>query len=429
MGNDAAPEPGEEPEGADHSTEETESEDRRRPFWRRRVVALSLRRGLLALVAVFVILYLLVPQVAGARRDLQLLGRVNVGYLVGGVVLEVGALLSYAMLTKAVLPRPGPSFFTLIRINLSTLAVTHVVPAGTAGGAGLGYRLLSDNGVRGADAAFGLATQGMGSALVLNVLLWLALVVSIPLRGFNRLYLVAAAVGVVLLAAFGLLVAMLTLGEEHAARVLEAVARRLPFINEAHVVAGVRRFAERLREVGRDRALLRRAVAWAAANWLLDAASLWVFVAAFGHLVSPDALLVAYGLGNVLAVIPVTPGGLGIVEGVITPLLVGFGTPRGIAILGVLSWRLVNFWLPIPAGAAAYLSMRLPSGGSPEDRRRRRMEELAQLAESARRGDDKPASGLSASGSPSSSDRVATGLPAPGPSAPGPEGSRCGERG
>jgi uncharacterized protein (TIRG00374 family) len=231
----------------------------------------------------------------------------------------------------------------------------------------------------------------MGSALVLNVMLWVALLVSIPLRGFNRLYVVAAVVGVVLLAGFGVLVLGLTRGEERAARTLEAVAHRLPLVDEAKVVALVRRLAERLREVGSDLPLLRRAVAWAAANWLLDAASLWVFVAAFGSLVSPDSLLVAYGLGNVLAVIPVTPGGLGIVEGVVTPLLVGFGTPRGVAILGVLSWRLVNFWLPIPAGGAAYLSMRLPPGGSPETRRRRRLEELARLPEGASENGDEPA--------------------------------------
>jgi uncharacterized protein (TIRG00374 family) len=345
-----------------------------------------------ALVAVFVVLYLLVPQVAGARHDLHLLGQVNVAYLVGGLVLEMGALLSYAFLSMAVLPHPGPSLFTLLRINLSSLAVSHVVPGGTAGGAGLAYRLLTDNGVRGADAAFGLATQGMGSALVLNVMLWVALLVSIPLHGFNQLYVVAAVVGVVLLAGFGLLVLGLTRGEERAARALEAVAHRLPLVDEAKVVALVRRLAERLREVGSDLPLLRRAVAWAAANWLLDAASLWVFVAAFGSLVNPDALLVAYGLGNVLAVIPITPGGLGIVEGVITPLLVGFGTPRGVAILGVLSWRLVNFWLPIPAGGAAYLSMRLPPGrSSPETRRRRRLREMAKGAEDASQNGEEPA--------------------------------------
>ena len=33
------------------------------------------------------------------------------------------------------------------------------------------------------------------------------------------------------------------------------------------------------------------------------------------------------------------------------------------ATLGVLAWRLVNFWLPIPAGAAAYVSLKVPRGG------------------------------------------------------------------
>ena len=91
---------------------------------------------------------------------------------------------------------------------------------------------------------------------------------------------------------------------------------------------------------------------------MLDAAALWLFVAAFGHRVPVDALFVSYGLANVLAAIPITPGGLGVVEAVLTSTLVGFGTPRGIAILGVIGYRLMNFWLPIPVGALSYVSIR-----------------------------------------------------------------------
>jgi uncharacterized protein (TIRG00374 family) len=87
-------------------------------------------------------------------------------------------------------------------------------------------------------------------------------------------------------------------------------------------------------------------------------AALWVFLAAFGHRTSPDALLISYGLANVLAAIPLTPGGLGVVEAALTASLVGFGATRGVAVLGVVSYRLVNFWLPIPVGAVAYLTLR-----------------------------------------------------------------------
>jgi uncharacterized protein (TIRG00374 family) len=110
--------------------------------------------------------------------------------------------------------------------------------------------------------------------------------------------------------------------------------------------------------------LLYRAGMWAAANWLLDATSLWVFLFAFGAHISPVDVLVAYGLANILAVIPLTPGGLGVVELTIVSVLTGFGVPGGAATAGVLCWRLVNFWLPIPFGGAAYLSLRLGRPGA-----------------------------------------------------------------
>ncbi|WP_160320840.1 lysylphosphatidylglycerol synthase transmembrane domain-containing protein [Arthrobacter alpinus] len=81
-----------------------------------------------------------------------------------------------------------------------------------------------------------------------------------------------------------------------------------------------------------------------------------------GCLGTPDRawpLLTVYALGNILATLPLTPGGLGIVEGVMAPALVGFGIPAEIAVLGVIGWRLYQFWLPLPLGALAYLSLRL----------------------------------------------------------------------
>ena len=98
---------------------------------------------------------------------------------------------------------------------------------------------------------------------------------------------------------------------------------------------------------------------WATANWLLDAASLWVFVAAFGHVISPVDLLTAYGLANILAAVPITPGGLGVVEFVLVSLLAGFGLTDGQALSAVLAYRAVNFWLPIPFGGLAYASLEL----------------------------------------------------------------------
>jgi uncharacterized protein (TIRG00374 family) len=199
-------------------------------------------------------------------------------------------------------------------------------------------------------------------------------VVSIPLRGYNPLYLSAAAAGVVVIGGAVGLILLLTRGEARAAKIVRAIARRIPFIDEDAVDRVVHRFAGRLRALGHDRALLWRAIAWASANWLLDAASLWLFIAAFGHRTDVVGLLVSYGLAQVLAAIPLTPGGLGVVEATLTATLVGFGVPKGTAVLGVIAWRLFEFWIPIPVGGLAYLSFRLKPAAKPA------REELAEVA-------------------------------------------------
>jgi uncharacterized protein (TIRG00374 family) len=300
---------------------------------------------------------LLGPQLDGMQWSL--LTRIKPAYLAFGILLEAAFLAAYACLTRSVLPQPGRHGFpTVARINLSTLAVSHVVPGGTAAGTALGYRLLTKSGIRGSDACFALGTQGLGSALVLNAILWLTLIVSIPLRGFDPRYVTAAIIGSLLIGACLGLVALLTRGRERAATMISLFSRRLPFVCPESLRRGVLGLADRLAVMRADRPLMARAFGWAAAAWLLDAASLGVFIAAFGHRVSPDGLLIAFALANVLGAIPITPRGLGVVEAVLIPVLIAFGTPRPTAVLGVIAYRLFNFWAPIPVGVAAYLSLR-----------------------------------------------------------------------
>ncbi len=335
------------------------------------------------LVITLLVEYVVFPQVAGARKALHLIGGVN-GYLLAvALLLEGSALVAYAALTASLLPADGrPSLGRVLRINLVTLAVSHVLPGGSAAAGAIGFD-LGDAGVSGPDAGFALATQALGSALVLNALLWLGLLVSIPARGFNPIYGTAALIGAVLIAAVASSVVLLTRGEHRAARLLCSAATHLPFLDPGRVEQAVHRVAARLRTLAGDRTVMTRAVGWATANWVADAAALWVSLAAFGYRVGPDGLLVAYGLANVTAAIPVTPGGLGVMEAVLTTSLVGFGAPRGVAILGVVTWRLANFWLPIPAGAGAYLSLRLGPRASGEQRSRELQRLLREAATKA----------------------------------------------
>jgi len=319
-----------------------------------------LRRGVLLFVLLLVVEYLVVPELVGASKDLYLLGRVNAAWLAAGLILEGLSLFCYAVLTKVLLPPgPKPSLSVLFRIDLSAAAVAHVIPAGTLGTAALGFKLFTDEGISGNDAGVMMAAKGLGSTVVLNVLLWLSLLISIALAGFQPIYGTVAIIGTVVLLGVAALVFGVMRGAGLASRLLRTIADKIPGLSGERVEQAILDAARTFATMARDKRVLSLALLWASLNWLLDAASLWCFVAAFGKLFNPVELFAVYGIANVAGALPITPGGLGVVDSLTPLLLVGFGVTRSVATLGVLAWRLVNFWLPIPTGALAYVSLKV----------------------------------------------------------------------
>ena len=256
-------------------------------------------------------------------------------------------------------------------------ALASVVPGGSAAGSALGYRLLTLSGVDGPDAGFALATAGLGSAVVLNIIFWTA-----PARVDP-----AARRQPVLRHRRDRRARPHRPGPAARDRAAQGPgagradpARRWLGASTSTRTApppSCARWPRALRDLASDPKLLSSVIGWATANWLLDAAALWVFLRAFGGVVPLDGLIVAFGLANVLASVPITPGGLGIVEGIYIPTLVGFGLSRSEATLGVISYRLAQYWLPILLGGLAYLSLRV---GPWSIERRDRLERLRVLA-------------------------------------------------
>lgn len=314
-------------------------------------------RFLLAALVVYLFVLPLVPKFWSAAHDL---GRIDPNLLVVGLGMQGFSLFAYSLLTKAALGEHGDDLplLRLFRIQLSTKALGNIMPGGSAASTALGYRLMTMSSVAGPDAAFALATAGIGSAVVLNLILWFGLIVSIPARGVNPVYGSAAIVGVILMAFAGFIVFGLVEGQGRSERVVRALARRLRF-DDQHAAEVLAHLGGRIEGLAQDKGMLVRVFGWATANWLIDAASLWVFLRAFGGNISLDGLIVSFGLANVFSVIPITPGGLGIVEGVYIPTLTGFGLAGSTATVGVLTYRVAQYWLPIVVGWMSYLSLRV----------------------------------------------------------------------
>lgn len=326
-----------------------------------------------ALVLLLILEYVVLPQLVGSDNVLRALAGLPPVLVGAALCLEVLSLCCYSALTRVVLPGDQrPRYFTLLRIDLADLAVNHTVPGGGTTSAAVRYSLLVRAGVRPQDALSAAMVQVVGANLVLGALFGAGLLMALgQVRGNS--YFVTA--GVVVLVLLAVSVGVLALLSRHLPAAVHAARRFAGWIRVIKPDAAeqfVRTMAQETAMFRRDPGRLVRALSLALAYWLFDAACLWTFVAAFGHLLAPGELLTAYGLGNLVALAPLTPGGLGLVEGVLVPTLAGFGTPDHAAVLGVLCWRILNFWLPIPVGALAWVWLRAGALRRPAGAGRRR---------------------------------------------------------
>lgn len=328
-----------------------------KPKKARRHIPPVLRRSLQLMVFYLVVHYALVPQIAGLHKSASVIAHLNPWLMAAGVGTEAASLVAYAQLTRTLLPgNDRPGLLAVLRAQLATLGMSHILPGGGVAATPLGFRLLRRIGVSSADASFVLSTQAVGSALVLNVIFWVALVISIPIRGFNDANLGLAFGGSAAVVGFATLVFGIAHGSKRADRFVTWVTDKVPFLSAEAASKFLHDIVSRFQTLASDRGLMARAATWAALQWLLDASSLWIFLSALGIGTSPDGLLIAFGLANLSAAIPLTPGGVGVYEAILVSSLVGFGVPRAQAIIGVLAYRFFEFWLPIPIGVAAYLS-------------------------------------------------------------------------
>ncbi|MFK7917190.1 MAG: YbhN family protein [Ilumatobacter sp.] len=312
-------------------------------------------RLLVLLAVLFFLVRPLVPRVGNAAGQLEV---VNPWLTALGFGLQVASLLCYSVMTRAALGegRNVIGLGRLFRIQLVSRAVSSTVPGGAAAGPTVGYRLMTSAGVYGQRASAALASASVISAVVLNVLLWSALVVSVPSYGFNAVYAGAAVLGILLMLAVAAVLLSIVDGSQFVQRPVRFFSQRVG-ADPDRVMLSVRNFGEQIQLLGSNRRLLRRLSCWAACNWLLDALSLWVFLRAFGVAMNPVGVLVAFGVANVLAAIPISPGGIGIVEWAYLPILITFGATLEQATIAVTSYRVAQFLFPIVLGGLSSVSL------------------------------------------------------------------------
>ncbi len=315
----------------------------------------SLRRTAFWLAVTGVSLYLVAPSlldVLGSWRDLE---KIDWLWFPAMLALQAGGLACLWALQRMALHRAR--WPDVVQSQLAGNALGKIAPAGGAIGAALQYRMLVESGLE-----RGRTVAGITAVNLLTFAVVLALpVLALPslLRGsVDRNLIEATLIGV---AVFTLLsaaaVALLAFDRplELVGRAVQALRNRL-----RRSASPSRRLPERLR-TERDRLLAtlgpqwKQAVVATVGRWAFDYATLLAALAAVGSTPRPTLVLLAFCAAQVLAQIPVTPGGLGFVEAGLTAMLALAGVGAGRAVLATFAYRLFAYWLQLPAGLVGFV--------------------------------------------------------------------------
>lgn len=322
--------------------------------------------GRVAMLAITgVSLYLLAPTLIDVFSSTSRLDELEPWWLAVMVLLQAGSFACMWWVQKLSMQVKG--WFAVATSQLAGNAFGRVVPGGAATAGALQYKMLVDAGVPGARVASGLTASSLLTFAMLMALpvgavpgilagtpvsdgllqaLWIGL----------ALFVLIFAVGAVLLVFDGPLIAL--------GRLIEGIRRRV----RRHRQPSGGLPARLVRERNLIRTTLGRqwweALLGTVGKWGLDYLTLLAALTAVGASPSPSLTLLAYSLSQILGQIPLTPGGLGFVEAGLTGTLALAGISPADALLATLAYRLVSYWLPLPAGVVAVVLHRRRYGRS-----------------------------------------------------------------
>ena len=316
------------------------------------------KRVVVVLVA-GVAIYLVLPSITEVFAAWPRLSTLDPVWFAAAVVAEVAHFTCTFGLQRLALRTRG--WFAVITAQLSGNAITNILPAGDAAGAAVQYRMLATAGIDPDTAVGGLTAfslLGIGGLLALPIFALPAIVFGAPVSSGLAHTAFIGIGGFFVFAGFSAAILVtdkpLAWGGRVAQRVYNAVARhRRP-------VEGLDRRLLRQRDV--IRSVLgqkwREAVLLSAGRLAFDYFCLLAALRATGSHPRPSLVLLAYAVAGLVALVPITPGGLGIVEASLAGMLVLAGVNGGDAFLATLTYRIASYWLPMLAGPVAYALFR-----------------------------------------------------------------------
>jgi hypothetical protein len=238
----------------------------------------------------------------------------------------------------------------LVKVTFASQAITNSLPIGNAVSSVYGFRWFRRFGADNTLAVWALAGTLVAAVVSLSLLAIVGLGVAAQEGASLDLVPVLIGTFIITLGIGSLFV------YERPLRVVVSGALRVSVAltgrPRGDTVALIERITAWMTAVRLNWTEIGRIITWGTLNWILDCACFAMMFLAIGAPIPWKGLLLAYGAGQLAASLPITPGGLGVVEGSITVALVAFGGPEVSTAYAVLLYRIISFWMILAIGWA-----------------------------------------------------------------------------
>ena len=322
-----------------------------RPAWRRLLRrAWPTIRVLVGFGLVVVALWVLSSKDSELSGFTGVFDHLNWWWVPPAFAVEIGSYVAFALMQWNLLMAGHlrPPWWTLLKLTFGSQALTNSLPIGNAVATVYGFRWIRRFG---ADNT--LAVWAMAGTLVASVVsLSLVAVIGLGLATSEgaSFDLVPVLIGAFVIA---LAIGSLFVYERPLRAVISfALATSVKLTGRPHgdTHDEVERAMAWMTAVRLSWTQIGSIIGWGSLNWLLDCACFAMMFKAIGAPIPWTGLLLAYGAGQLAATLPITPGGLGVVEGSITVALVAFGGAEASTAYAVLLYRIISFWFILALG-------------------------------------------------------------------------------
>lgn len=290
-----------------------------------------------------------------------MLSRTAAGWIVAAVGAEILSMVAFARLQRWLLRAGGVRvrLVEMVEIILAGNALSSSLPGGPAWSATWAFGQLRRRGANRILAGWVLVVAGILASFAVFVIVVSGAFISGDGGPLASLRWVAAALVAIPVAAA--LAYVLARDSDRVRTVLNRGWATVAARSRAARAVGreVEGLVDRLGIVRPGVLGWSEAFGMAMANWLWDAVCLVACIEAFGFHVPWRGVLVIYGLTQISASLPITPGGIGVVEGSLAALLAAYGATSAQAFAIVLLYRIVSFWGLVPVGWAAWFGLAL----------------------------------------------------------------------